>query len=31
MKGRDACVYLGQGGKASSEGISMFMQLPPQG
>ena len=26
----DACAYLGQGGKASSEGKSMQIYVPPQ-
>ena len=28
---RDACVYLGQGGKASTEGDSIYIYVPPQG
>ena len=28
---RDACAYLGQGGKASNEGKSMHIYVPPHG
>ena len=31
IRARDACAHLGQGGKASSEGASMYMYVPPQG